>query len=243
MAVFVVRDAKFYYGSYDITTDLKSVVISPTQDIRDSTTLGSAERTKAVGLKHCTFSGEGFAQTNTAAFEVEDVINAYYGTDNVLTSVFPYDEAAGNNGYVFYTDMAEFSLGGSIGEMYGFTIRGEGSGKLIHSTVEKTGNITATGNSTGTQLGALAAGQTLYAAMHVVTVSGTNPTLDVTIESDDNADFTSATTRATFTQATDETNEMETVSGAVTDDYWRMAYTVGGTDTPTFNVMLSMGIL
>jgi hypothetical protein len=89
----------------------------------------------------------------------------------------------------------------------------------------------------------VSASQKMYAALHVRSVSGTNPTLDVVVQSD-TVGFPSATSRITFSQATATTNrhQFSSVAGAITDDYWRVSYTIGGTGTPTFSFAVTVGI-
>jgi len=79
-------------------------------------------------------------------------------------------------------------------------------------------------------------------AMHVTAFVGAAPTLDVIVESDDNSGFTTAVTRGTFAQATAATSEWLTpVAGAITDDWWRIGYTLGGTITSaTFAVFIGI---
>jgi hypothetical protein len=79
---------------------------------------------------------------------------------------------------------------------------------------------------------------TIYASIHVLSGTGT---LDAVVESDNNSGFTTPTTRITFTQATGITGEWKTLEGPVTDDYWRLNYTIGG-DGP-FSFVVFFGIL
>jgi hypothetical protein len=112
-------------------------------------------------------------------------------------------------------DAAKFDLGVSL------------SDRLIGGWLQAYGSKAATGNSTGVQLGALSASQSLYASLHVITAPGS--TLDVIVQSDDNSGFSSPTTRITFTQVTSTPiSYMGSVAGAVTDDYWRMKWTISG---------------
>jgi hypothetical protein len=93
-------------------------------------------------------------------------------------------------------------------------------------------------------LGAATATQHLYGVLHVLAVSGTNPTLDVVIQSDDAEGFASGTTRGTFTQKTAVGSQFLTpVAGPVTDTHWRCTWTIGGTNTPSFTIALVVGIL
>jgi hypothetical protein len=90
---------------------------------------------------------------------------------------------------------------------------------------------------TGYQLGAVAATQYLYGALHIFT-AGT--TITVVLESDDNAGFSSATTRATLGPLTTTGGTWATrVAGAITDDYYRFRVTA---ITGTFSVAGSAGI-
>jgi hypothetical protein len=102
---------------------------------------------------------------------------------------------------------------------------------------------TATGNGTGVQIvGGVPAGQYLYAAIHVLSVSGTStPTLTVKIQSDNGSGFPSATDIATFTAATARTGEVVRAAGAITDDWFRVSYTISGT-TPSFLFLVTLGV-
>ena len=116
-------------------------------------------------------------------------------------------------------------------------VSGDGNGHLIVGQVmQEDETLSATGQSTGFQFGALSAGETLRAAMFVLTA--TAGTLDMTIESDDNSGFTSATTRMTFSQFSAVGTEQQTVAGAITDDWWRVNYTIA---TGPFVAVVLMG--
>lgn len=134
---------------------------------------------------------------------------------------------------------------GSVGELAMAQITGESSGVLVRGALIHPSNVSRTSSSTGTgrELGAVAAGKRMYAALHVIAASGTNPTLDVIVQSDDNSGFTSPSTRITFTQQTGIGYGWGSVAGAVTDTHWRISYTIGGTDTPTFAFAVTAGVL
>ena len=102
--------------------------------------------------------------------------------------------------------------------------------------------LTATGNGTSQQLGAVTSAQKVYAAIHIWSISGTStPTITVKIQSDDNSSFTSATDRITFTAATAIGSQYKATAGAITDTYWRANYTITGTN-PIFAIAISCGI-
>ena len=66
----------------------------------------------------------------------------------------------------------------------------------------------------------------------------------MTVQSDDNAGFTSATTRITFTQISGGTESAENkkADGASTDDYWRVVWTIAGDGSESFTILVSVGI-
>jgi hypothetical protein len=83
----------------------------------------------------------------------------------------------------------------------------------------------------------------MYAGLHVTGVNGTG-TLDVTVESDAADDFTgSESTRITFDQVTSSVGgQWKSVSGTITDDWWRVVATLGGA-SPDFDFVAALAIL
>jgi hypothetical protein len=69
--------------------------------------------------------------------------------------------------------------------MLAFDVAGDGDGApLVRGTLMKNATVSATGNGTGFQLGAITTAQKIYAAIHVIgDPAGTNPTLDVILQS------------------------------------------------------------
>lgn len=243
MATLLLSNAKVYYGQFDISGDLNSVSMSMEAAALDKTTFGQTTRINQGGLKSASIAIGGLMQE--AADAVGKTIFDRVGTNDVVVSVVPQGNTEGNVAYFFKSLTSQFSPGGSVGELYAFNASAQASGHqaLVRGRVEHASAArTATGATTGSQLGAATATQKLYAALHVLTVSGTNPTLDVAIESDDNSGFLTAVSRLSMTQATAATSELKSVAGAITDDYWRATFTIGGTN-PSFTFALVIGIL
>jgi hypothetical protein len=154
--------------------------------------------------------------------------------------------AAGADGNVCYTITgAEFGydLGAGFGESLPYTLvrkpRSGGSVARQRILLAKASR-SATANGTGRQLGAISATQRMVAVLHVFAVDG--GTWTVTIESDDNSNFTSATTRLTFTGATDITREVLTLAGPITDTHWRAVLTETAAGT-TCTLAAAAGII
>lgn len=144
-------------------------------------------------------------------------------------------------------------VGGSVGNLVqadlSFMSRNKyvvkGAGASTGGALQWT-TATATGNGSGVNFGALSAGDTLWAWLLVdkATVSGTTPTLDVTIQRAALDSWGAPTTVYTFSQATDAANthqNLSTVTGAQAETWYRAAYTIAGT-TPSFRFFVGLGV-
>lgn len=242
MSEQIANNVQILSGAFDISGDMNQVLLDMGVDTPDNTRFNDDTRVFAAGgLETFTVGGSGFWEGGTDAVD-ESTYNAIGGAVRPVTVV----PSAGLDGDLAYTMQAvknSYQTGGNIGDILPFSFGAVAGGdRLVRGTIMATGAKTATGNGTARQLGAVAAGQKLYAALHVLDpVTGTSPTLDVVVESDDNAGMTSATTRLTFTQATGKTSEWLSLAGAITDDYWRITYTIGGT-SPSIPFVVVLGI-
>lgn len=240
MAKYVFTDGKVFLGGYDFSSHTNSVTLDITVDEQEVTTLQSGGfKERLGGLKDSSLSLDGFFEAGTE--KPDALLGANIGNE-VICTIVP-DAGTGNTAYFLKSRIFSYQLFGAIGEVAPFNLsKSHSSDIVVRGTIDIDGSITATGNTTGRQLGAVSSTESIYAAIHCYGVSGTStPTITFTLESDDNASFTSATTRATFTDITAITSEIKSVSGAITDDYWRLAYTVSGT-TPSFNIHATIGI-
>lgn len=147
--------------------------------------------------------------------------------------------AEGDRCYSVKALASELGIPIEHGEITEATLTGKGDGPVVDGQVlQEDGSLTVTGTSVGIQLGSVAAGESAYADMHVLTA--TAGTLDMIVESDDNSGFTSATTRLTFAQvATTPSSFRQTVAGAITDDWWRASYTIA---TGPYVAVVTLGI-
>ena len=153
--------------------------------------------------------------------------------------------AAGDVAYMFKAAMANYNPGGAIGELHKFSFDAEAAdfdlirGNVLHVAAASV----SSGSSTPQQLGAISSVQKLYATLPAIAASA-GDTLDVIIESDDAVGFTTPVTRATFTQIAGGVPAGEwltPVDGPITDDWWRISWTIAGT-SPSFDFITSMGI-
>lgn len=239
MAELVLTNAKVWFDKYDVSGDLNAVAINYGADSLDITAMSDLTRNRIAGLKTVTVQHEGIWQGDT----IDD-----YLFSNIAVLNKPMTMASlpteGTIAYSFKSMLSEYNpINGAVGDLTKFSVTGEANGDLIRGSLILNSSYSTSGNGTGQQLGAVSATQNLYAALHVTSVGSTSPqsTLDVIVQSDDNASFTSATNRITFSQATAITSEWATpVAGAITDDYWRINYTISGGGTFAFAVFVGI---
>lgn len=248
MATYVLKNCKLYAGGYNLSGDLNKLSLSYGCGAVDYPVFGAGTVQRLCGLLEASYNFEGYAQFGDNLSDV--VADGDIGTADEVVTICPTTGAAGEPGYTMKALGLSLERGGAVGEMFTFTADGSVSGsRLVRGTIMANGALTATGTGTARQLGAVALGKRLYAAMHIIAVAGTNPTLDMVVQSDIAENFADATARITFTQATAIGSQFSVpvagpiVDGADADDWWRLSYTIGGTDNPSFTVIVNVGIL
>lgn len=231
-------NTKLWLDKYNLTGDLYKIDLQESVELLDNTVFGDDTRSRIGGLKSVKLDNEGLWQGDDDA--VDDALFGKIGVRNVPVSVSP----DGVVSYLFRATQGLYQPGAEVGQILRFSVSAEGSGGvgLVHGQLLHNAVKTATGVGSGAQLGAVGASQSLYAALHVIAASGTTPTLDVVIQSDDASGFASPTTQLTFAQATGLTSEWLSKAGAIADDWYRVSFTIGGT-TPSFEFIVSVGIL
>lgn len=242
MGVFVLTAARFLYHSVDLGAQSSQFRLQSAVELQDVTTFGSTARKRIPGLLVPTLDYRGFWDLGT---NLDSVLDAAISSSTARPlSVSPTD-TVGDRAFLTEVLKATMRRGGSVGEAAQLEGTFEPIARnLLKGYIAATGTKTSTANGAGINAGAVTASQFLYAALHVPpTVSGTLPTLDVTIQSDSDDTWASPTTRITFTQKTAEGSQFATpVAGAITDTWWRAVWTIGGTGAPTFPIFVVFAI-
>ena len=245
MAVQNWTSLAVYVGGYNLACRAKGFTApEPSVAELDTTSLCDTWTTRIGGLKSATWTADVMQDFDTN--QVDQLLGvSNLGVSSPL-SIAPAGTTAGSVAYTFRaTQFAYSPLSATAGDLAMATVSGMGSDSpVVRGTLMNAPgtSVTSSGNGAAQQVGAVASGQKMYAALHVLSSSGTLPTLDVKVQSDDSGAFSSATDRITFSQATGITSEWSSVAGAVTDDYWRISYTLGGSGTPTFAFAVVIGI-
>ena len=238
MAKTVLSDALIVFDGQAIRDSTNAVSIDYGAEELDGTTLADDTRIMVGGLLTAAMGADGF-------FQAPDPDTAFFdqmGAAGKVITIAP-QTTEGSIGFALNAILGSYNPGASVGELLSYSIQAGARDRLVRGPLlaNKTG-ITASGSGTAFQVGAATSSQTVFAALHVTKADGTTPTLDLTIESDDASGMASPTTRITFDQATAKGSQFKKLAGPVTDNWWRVDYTIGGT-SPDFDFVVLLGIL
>lgn len=247
MAKHILKGVRLFAGGVDLTGQSNKVELSAEYEEKDTTTFGSTDASGEIwkevvaGLGSASAQASGFWEAGDAS-KVDNDMWSTLGAIGPWT-ICPLAATDGSLAYVLSALRTSYSLLGAPGEVAPYAAQAKSTwplarGKVIHpvGTARST-----TGTGTITQLGAVATGRSMYVSLHVVSASGTTPSLTVAIQSAATVGFGSPTTRATFTAATTPGGQVTRITGPVTDEYWRVSYTISGT-TPSFLFACAAGI-
>lgn len=237
MSKTVLSDAFIVFDGEAIRDSTNAVSIDYGAEELDGTTLADDTRIMVGGLLTAAMGADGF-------FQAPDPDSAFFdqmGAAGKVITIAP-KTTEGSIGFSLNSVLGSYNPGASVGELLAYSIQAGARDRLVRGPLlaNKTG-ITASGSGTAFQVGAATASQTVFAALHVTKADGT-PTLDLTIESDDASGMASPTTRITFDQATAKGSQFKKLAGPVADSWWRVNYTIGGTN-PDFDFVVLLGIL
>lgn len=241
MSTLILKNAMFAVGDLDVSGDLSEGSIAYSADEVEDTRFGMNTHQFATGtLKtvSASLSGRWEGGLGNVDQRLFDNLNA----NDEPFSCTP-TRGDGDTAFLMQAVTLSYEPGAPVGERFDFSAGLNARGDLVRGKLLHDATQTASGTGTAVQVGSVASGETLYAALHVVAFSGTNPTLDVKIESDDASGFASPVDRITFAQATGRTSEWKSLAGAVADDWYRVNFTIGGTSSPSFTFIVTIGIL
>lgn len=242
MAKLVLLNSRAYANAVDLSGVANKAEISGEYEVKDVTTFGSAGNKEVLaGLGSAKVAMEGFWEAGDA-MKVDNDAWANLGGAGPWTFC-PVGVATSDVAYFVRAVETGYDLGGQVGDVAPFKAEAQSSWPLVRGQVALVPGTarTASGVGVSLQLGAVPAGKSLYAALHVISVSGTTPSATFRIESDNATGFPSAATVITFNAATAVGGQIARVVGPTTDDWFRAAWTISGT-TPSFLAIVALGI-
>ena len=240
MAKFVFNDGKVFSGGYDLSDHVTSVNLEIMAEELDATTINSGGFREVLGgLRDTSLTMDGFYEAG--GNKPDALLGASVGNELIVTTV--PEAGVGNTAYFMKSRLFSYQMFGAVGEIAPFSItKSQSDDEVVQGKIEIDGALTATGNSTGVQLGAVGSTEKIYVAIHCTAVSGTStPTVTFKLQSDDNSSFTSPTDVITFSDITAIGADYQSAAGAITDDYFRLNYTISGT-SPSFSIHATIGI-
>jgi hypothetical protein len=240
----ILTSVRCFAVGVDLTGNSNKIEISAEVESKDSTNYASNGWGEVLGgLASAELSAEGQWEAGDPA-KVDDASWSQLGGVGPWSVSANNAAAVGDLAYLTNAMRSDYKLFDAVGEVAPWTGTAKSAwpvarGQFAHPPGTAR---TATGTGTGLNLGAVAAGRRLYATLHVLSVAGTTPSITARVESDDNSGFSSATTRLTFNAATAVGGQILRTDGtAITDTWWRMAWTISGT-TPSFLFAGALGI-
>lgn len=250
MAKHVLLNSRLFVGASDLTGFSNKIELQAEVEEKDSTAFGNNGWSEVLGgLANATVAGSGQWEANgVGSVDVE----LWSGLGNLGPwSMVPADnktaaQSAAHGDLVYFLNALKGSIKffDAVGEVAPWEGNAASTWPLVRGQVAHAPGvpITSTGAANGIELGAVAAGRYLFAAVHVLSVAGTSdPTITLSIESDTSDAFGSPTTRISFDAATIPQGQIARAGGPITDEWYRLAYTVSGSD-PSFLVFSAIGI-
>lgn len=241
MAIATVTAASVVVGSFDCSPFTGTIASTPGEvSTVDITTLGSGGFTQmAPAIKSGTFTFDGYADHAVTTGISTAFTSAAPGTQYSTFVSLP-GTTAGDFAVVGRGIAARRSFGTDPNSAPTFALElstdtAFAAGKLLAPLASRT-----TSGLTGTAVALTGptASQSLYATLNVTAASGTN--LVVKVQSDDNANFTSATDRITFSTVSATGWQWSSVAGDLsTETHWRVVATIA---SGTFTFGVAVGV-
>ncbi len=216
--VTVLNDCRAYLDEFDLSGQANRLGAGGTTTMQEKTSFASGGwREFEPGLR------KGKLELQTYLNEDLTDDGLWIGTELVVSS-FVVDDAEFSVGYCTTGSVAELGQEATVGNLLMQPITIDGSGVMFRGELllPKAAQTSA-GNGSSRQLGAVAATETVFANLHVFAVTGGSVT--VTVESDTATEFPSTATQLSFAAASAVGSESVSAAGAVTDTWWRVAWT------------------
>ncbi|NEC90473.1 hypothetical protein [Streptomyces sp. SID12501] len=240
----ILTNVRCFAVAADLTTVSNKVELSAEVEAKDTTNYGSAGwKENLGGLGSAEISAEGQWEAGDPS-KVDDASWSQLGGVGPWSVSANNDASVGSLAYFTSALRADYKLGDAVGEVAPWTGTAKSAWPLVRGQFAHPPGTarTATGTGTGLQVGAVALNKRMYAALHVLSVAGTTPSITARVESSVDNTFASPTTRLTFTAATAVGGQIQRTAGtAITDTWWRIAWTISGT-TPSFLFAATLGI-
>lgn len=224
----IIKDQKVWFGEWDFSTQHRSVAEALEVAQLAAGTLGDDTDVQEPGLLGWGFSGGALWEAGATGLDA-----GHHGKIRVREVPFSLaleDGSEGSRVRMILAMQGAYQFGDQHGQLVEVSYELGAMGTPLSGNILHAGELSANTDGTAFELGAVASGELLYAALHVFSGSGA---LDVKVQSASDEAFTTPNDRIAFAQVltgTARSSEWATpVAGPITDTWWRMTATVPGT--------------
>lgn len=245
MSKLILTDCRLFVGGADLSGQSNSLEITDEFEDKDVTNWRSGGAHELLaGLEQPKLTAEGQWEAGDPS-KIDDAMWASRRTVEAWTASpsATSDTTVGGLAYVVAGLRTSAALLGQVGDVAPWKASASGSGPMGRGVfLHPSGTArTATGNGTAVQLGAVPDGRQLRVNLHILSVAGTTPLITVKLDSDSGSGFSSPIERAAFAQKGVTGDQSIVVDGPITDDWWRINWTVSGAG-PSFLFLVAAGI-
>lgn len=243
----VLKNATILVGALDLSPNVNQVSLEASADELDVTNFASAGFYECMGgLGKVQLNAQGFFEGAAGVlYNPQAELVKQLGAVNPSTISKTNPAVAGDIAYIVSSLETSYEFGFQVGQAARINLQLKGTGQIAPGKILETVVRTTTGPSAGQNMGAAIAGQKIFLAVHVLALAGTTPTLDLIIQSDTTNGFGAPTTRFTvpqFNNASGISSYYATLAGPITDVWYRVSATVGGTGGPSFTYRVAIAI-
>lgn len=249
MSKMVLKGARIFAGGADLTGQTNKVELNTEVETKDVTTFGSVDANNEIwkevtaGLAGAGVSASGFWEAGDASKVDNDTWTTIGTGAGGPWTICPTTANAADLAWVLAAMRSSYTLLDKPGEVAPYATAATSTWPVARGKVLNPPGTarTATGTGSIVQVGAVPAGKSMYVALHVVSATGTTPSITVTVQSAALVGFGSPTTRLTFAAATAPGGQILRVAGPITDAFWRVSYTISGSG-PSFLLLAAAGV-
>ena len=241
MAEFHAKSAAVLVDEFDFSGVLSSARIAVNNPTPSATAFADTDQVFVEGKPSFGIDHNGMFNTAGDDFDGEMFIDLTAAGRQV--GVYPEGfGSAGNLGYEGKTNALSQDRQSRVSEVLLLNVGWKGDEPIVTTQVlYRNAALIATATATSIAVGGLGANQQMTCVLRAIAApGGSTPTLDVVLRSDDESDMVGNTTRFTFSQLTAQGFEVAEVAGPITDTYWDVVLTEGGTGS--WNVLVTVGV-
>ena len=242
----VLKDGRLWVGGKELTGDMNSIALAEAVEAMPDARYGDDTRVEKPGL----FTGRLEAAGYFNATTVDVAANTYRGLAEVPVTFGLLTGAEQEICYMMRAMVANYTIGGPVGEQLPFTVSAGSSGgdQIVRGIIMQIESAQGSSvNGPVIQYGAMGAAERCISLVHVTQLSGTS--LDYNLKSDDNGGMSSPGSdyllgnllNGDVASGLGYDWDVSAVDPNTGDDYWRSGFSLNGGGT--FAAIIAMGFV